>query len=684
MAGEPEDRPNTASAVAVLDDVVVSIGGTPRSGQQTMASSVAQALSRREHLLVQAGTGTGKSLGYLVPALLDAAAGRRTVISTATLALQRQLLAKDIPIVLDRAGPVVEPLLGRPVRAALVKGRGNYLCRLRLAEGSSSDADGLFELPGRLEQQAASVRRWADGTSTGDRDDLPDPVDPRVWRALSVSGRECVGRSRCPYGADCFSEAARDAAASADLVVTNHTLLSIHTSGDAPVLPEFDNVVVDEGHELAARATAAATGTLTAALVRDALRGATGLVDQVLVDRVRDAAQAFEDAVATASAEVAGRPDRRLPQAPAVLVRALALVRDATYGAMAGLAGGRQEPDAMSRAQRMVAALTEVHDLAGTLMVDDPAMVRWVEADGAGLSVAPMSAGALLARTLFSRAVVVATSATLTVAGSFSATAADLGLRGPGRAVDDGEPAPADPPEDEPSPARWARQDVGSPFDYPKQAILYVPRDLPPPGRDGASAPVLARIGSLVRAAGGRTLVLAASWRGVEAIAEYLVDAAVPGVRVLAQTRGAAVGPLVGAFAADESSVLVGTLSLWQGVDVPGAACTCVILDKIPFPRPDDPVLAARSEAAAARGVSGFAAVSMPHAALLMAQGAGRLIRSAQDRGVVAVLDPRLRTKSYGSALMGSMPPMWRTEDLAVVVGALERLRTDPQPTPTS
>jgi ATP-dependent DNA helicase DinG len=649
-----------------------------------MAQAAAAAFEGREHLLVQAGTGTGKSVAYLVPAVLDLLNGRSTVVSTATLALQRQLIAKDIPAVLDRLSPALAPVLGRSPVAALLKGRGNYVCRLRLVESGSSaesDPDGLFELPGRLEREAAKIRRWAGQSTTGDRDDLPDPVDPRVWRALSVNGRECVGRARCPYGSECFSEAARDAAAEADLVVTNHALLAIHAVGEAPVLPEFDNLVVDEAHDLAARTTSAATGTLSGNLVRDAVRGASTLVDAALLERCADAAQALDRALAAAELEVAGRPDRRLKQAPQELVRALALVRDAAYATISALSARQSDPDSIARAQRVVAALTDVHDIAGTLIVDDPARVRWVAEDPAGLAVAPLSVGDLLGRGLFDRATVVATSATLTVGESFAPTAVDLGLFGRGgRAA--GAPSPsgaaaggAEAAGPEPGEPGWSHLDVGSPFDYRRQGILYVPQDLPPPGREAVAQAVLDRISTLVRAAGGRTLVLAATWRGAEAITEHLLAEHIPGVVVLAQTRGMPVAPLVAAFAAQEESVLVGTLSLWQGVDVPGRACACVIIDKLPFPRPDDPVLAARAEAAAARGASGFATVSLPHAALLLAQGAGRLIRSADDRGVVAVLDPRLRTKSYGGTLLASLPPMWRTDDLPLVVGALERLR---------
>jgi ATP-dependent DNA helicase DinG len=297
------------------------------------------------------------------------------------------------------------------------------------------------------------------------------------------------------------------------------------------------------------------------------------------------------------------------------------------------------------------------------------------------LTVADRIAGALLPK-----ATVIATSATLQVGGTFTALAADWGLRGEGSPLNrpavaataevgaQGPAAEANQSGADGAPGAWSHLDVGSPFDYQRQAILYLPRDLPLPGREATSDALLARIGALVRAAGGRTLVLASAWRAVDAIADYLDDAAIPGVEVLVQQRGSPPSQLVSAFAQRHEAVLVGTLSLWQGVDVPGPSCSMVILDKIPFPRPDDPVLAARAAAAAAQGRSGFGAVSLPHAGLLLAQGAGRLIRSSDDRGVVAILDPRLTQRSYGGYLLKSLPPMWRTSETEVVLGALRRL----------
>ncbi len=629
----------------VLAGLVGQIGGQPRPGQLAMAEAVDNAVRERRSLLVQAGTGTGKSFAYLVPAALWAlTADRPVVISTATLALQRQLLAKDLPAV----GDALTALGHRPPRAAVVKGRSNYLCRLRLQESGGGQEDALFDLPGRLEQQAASVRRWAEETDTGDRDDLPTQVDARVWGAFSVSGRQCVGRQKCPVGADCHAELARDRAGEADLVVTNHSLLAIDAVGEVPVLPERDLVVVDEAHELAARFTQASTQALTAQALADFLRLAAGLVGEGTAARCAQAGDAFRLAMMRT-------PEGRLSELPAALVAALALVRDSHHEALTSLSGS-SEAGSLSRRQVAIAAATEVHDRAGILLASGDDLVRWATADPSGLSCAPLTVAGQIRTGLLERSTVVATSATLKLGGSFSPTALELGL-GPAES------------------GTYEALDVGSPFDYGSQGILYLPSDLPAPHRDGISAQALTRIRDLVEAAGGRTLVLAASWRSVDAVAEALADGVGEGFSVLVQERGVPVGPLVAQFAGDERSVLVGTMSLWQGVDVPGPSCTCVVIEKIPFPRPDDPILSARTDRANASGRSGFATVSLPQAALLLAQGSGRLIRTSSDRGVVAILDSRIATRTYGRYLVDSLPQMWRTSDTAAALGALARLR---------
>ena len=639
---------------AVLAAVVAGIGGEPREGQVRMAEAVAGALSAGDHLLVQAGTGTGKSLAYVIPAVEHVRSGEDpVVIATATLALQHQLVSRDLPAV-DAA---LRESGHDGVNFAVLKGRANYLCLQRLNDPTEAQLELDTESPrsaGRLEQQAVRVREWAEHTETGDRDEIAD-IDPRVWRAFSVSARECVGAAKCAFGDTCFAEQARARAGAADIVVTNHAMLALHALESLPVLPEHSAVVVDEGHEFTERATSAVTVELSPASLNRAAAGARRLLNRETSTLLDEAATTLADALF----EVEGRLD----PAPDSVRAALALVRDASHAALTDLSGGdTSDPDEVARRARASAAMSDVHDVAGEILGADEYSVVWVTRFGAaGTPVmyhAPLSVAGPIRDGLMADRPVVLTSATLSLGGDFSHVARELGLGL--EAVDT---------------RAWSAMDVGSPFDFGKQGILYVAADLPRPGRDGPSEAALDRLLELVDAAGGRTLALYSSWRGVEAAADRLAEWS--GGEVIVQRRGDSVGSLVRRFAQDPSSVLVGTMSLWQGVDVPGDACVLVVIDRIPFPRPDDPLIQARSKRVAESGGNGFTAVSVPRAALLMAQGAGRLIRSSDDRGVVAVLDPRLQTAGYGSFIKRSMPPLWPTTDTATVLGALSRLADD-------
>ncbi|MGI9197069.1 MAG: ATP-dependent DNA helicase [Candidatus Nanopelagicales bacterium] len=634
-----------------------ALGGTPRAGQEEMALAVAECLAtapraRRgdgppAHLLVQAGTGTGKSLAYLTPAALHAASGRPVVISTATLALQRQLVERDLPVV----SAALEPLLGRPLTYAVLKGRHNYVCKERLhrAGDDAEDDDAIFAAPRtELGRQAIAVRQWALETQTGDRDEYGEPIDARVWRGLSVARRECVGESKCAFGEECFTARRREIAMQADIVVTNHAMLAIHYVEGIPVLPEHDALVVDEAHELVDRMTQALTMELSARAVETAAGRARAYIT----------AEALDDLLAAGEelAEALKGIDGRFREPGRDLTLALTRVRDAARVAV-GQIGSEDDLDTLAARQRARGALDEVFDAAGRLLAATPQEVTW--GDGSGTAcLAPLDVSGLMRNGLFAERPAVLTSATLTAAGGFDAVATALGLQ--------------------PGDLEWQGLDVGSPFDYARQGILYVARHLPPPGREGIPEESLDEVGALIEAAGGRTLVLCSSWRAVERIGDYL---RVRGVEdVLVQRRGDTVAPLVERFAAERDSSLVGTLSLWQGVDVPGATCSLVIIDRIPFPRPDDPVVSARQDAVDAAGGSGFAAVSLPRAGLMLAQGAGRLIRDTADRGVVAVLDPRLATAGYARRLRDSLPPLWFTTDREAALGALRRLREEVRP----
>lgn len=631
----------------LLAHAVAALGGAERTGQAAMARAVHGAMESGRHLAVQAGTGTGKSLAYLVPAIVRAMEDDQAVIvSTATIALQRQLVERDLP----RLADALEPHLDRRPTFSILKGRNNYLCRNKVAEVPLDPDDGIGDTGALIDSSTLSktaaqvlmLREWADDTEDGDRDSLDRGVSDMAWRQVSVTSRECVGAAKCPMGDTCFAEAAKARAADVDVVVTNHALLAIDALSDGLILPQHECVVVDEAHELDARITSVATDELTSTGVTLTAKRAknAGAVEEA--GDLEDAAGMLQEALVSLGHDGVGRweeipPDVGVP---------LTALRDALWRAQTALATS-QEGDATER-QTVRAALENMHDAAVRILALDDADVVWLT-DRRALCVAPLTVSDLLRDRLFGENTVVLTSATLALGGKFDAMAAAWGL-----------------PRGE-----WDGMDVGTPFDPAKSGILYVARHLPKPGRDGTDPKVMDELASLITAAGGRTLGLFSSRRGAEAAAEEM-RRRLP-FEVLCQGDDA-IGNLVEQFTANENSCLFGTLSLWQGVDVPGPSLSLVVIDRIPFPRPDDPLLSARSDAANRAGRSGFMEVSATHAALLMAQGAGRLLRSVDDRGVVAVLDPRLATQRYGSWIAASMPPFWRTTDGAVARSALERL----------
>ncbi len=640
----------TADVHEVLHAAVEAVGGEDRAGQIQMAEAVRDALAGGTHLLVQAGTGTGKSLGYLVPSLLH---GKRVVVATATLNLQHQLVERDIPAMKDAARATLDTV----PHHAVVKGRGNYACLHRVREGAPDDQGSLIEVPeGTLGGEVVMLREWAEEQSgaghVGDRDSAPAHTE-QAWRQVSVTHRECLGAARCAHATECFAELAREDAQEAQVVVTNHALLAIDAIDGVPMLPEYDAVIVDEAHELAARVTQASTSELSADMVERASRRARSHArDGHAVDDLSDAADALVDVLTRVDE---GRIDTPGPP----LLSALALVRDAARACVSALKAppkepgrGESEPDAgRQQAQAMV---DDVRVVAERMASTSDTEVLWLS-DFRGskqLHVAPIDVSGALREKLFGTKTVVLTSATLMLGGGFDPVAASLGLT-PG--ADD-----------------WAGLDVGSPFDYAKQSMLYVAKHLPPPGRDGLVEAQIDEITSLVQAAGGRTLGLFSSRRAAETAAEQVRER-LPDIDIWCQ-GDAQLPELARRFAETPSTCLFGTLSLWQGVDLPGDTCQLVIIDRVPFPRPDDPLMSARQRLVEKRGGNGFMTVAAQHAALLLAQGSGRLIRRDTDRGVVAILDPRLVTARYGSFLAASLPPMWRTTDHDVVIKALERL----------
>lgn len=658
------DSDNAIKVRKALDAAVSAIGGKPRDGQIAMAEAVANALSDRHHLLVQAGTGTGKSLAYLVPALVH---GKKVLVATATLALQRQLVERDLP----KIKPALEKELGRELTFAVYKGVGNYLC-LQKMNGTADDPEqeALLEI-GTLEKEAKRLRDWAEKPgSSGDKDDAPE-VDRRVWFANSVSGRECIGKDDCAFGARCFSANAKAKAQTADVVVTNHTLLAIEIVDSHPILPERDAIILDEAHEFMDRTTQAVTEELTAGRVERAAAMAKKHMPGKLTDTLKKAADKFAEAIADYADDIRSDASKagRLPDVPAQLEAPIRGLKDATSAVIASINADSaiMDNDAMAERARVKGAVNEIQIICAKMLKPGAHQVMWFEPNFATLYLAPLSVSGVLQKKLLTQSPVIATSATLTIGKSFDAIAKSIGF-----VVGGNE---ADIEEGEIDPANVQMLDVGSPFDFANQGMLYLPKHLPEPGRDGPSKEVLTELGELIDAAGGRTLALFSSWRGVEMADEHLRKVlAELDIPIITQKRGDSVGSLVERFASLPRSILLGTISLWQGIDVPGPSCTLVAIDRIPFPRPDEPVMAARAAEADEAGGSGFKQVSLPRAALLLAQGTGRLIRSVDDRGVVAILDSRIVSKSYGSTLLNSMPPFWRTSDGVVVRNSLKSL----------
>ena len=614
-----------AEAASVVRRVTAALpGGEDRPGQAAMATAVADAIATGRHLCVQAGTGTGKTLGYLVPALLS---GKRTVVATATKALQEQLIGRDLPFL---AG-----VLGSPFTAALLKGRSNYLCRAALADAVGLPEQGrLVDDPPRA--RLAELVSWAADTPTGDRSDLPFAVSNAEWSAVSVGVGECPGRARCPHGEVCFAEQARDAAAEADIVVVNTHLYGLHLASGAAVLPEHEVVVVDEAHALEDIAADTLGLRLGPGRLENLARSCRGLFTPD-----HPAAAGVDAAGVRLGLVLDGLAGRRVEPSEGDLGVALVGCGEAVATVLEAARSLDLGGDAASRRDRVSQLATGLAGDVRALAEPDERRVAWVEGGASPvLRVAPVDVGAELAGRLFSNVTAVLTSATLAVGGSFDPVADRLGLP-------DGE---------------WDGIDVGSPFDHEGSALLYCAAHLPDPRSDDWEAAAHTELEALVRAAGGRTLALFTSRRAMESAAAALRDR-LP-FEVLVQDE--LPRPVLHQrFLDDETSVLFATQGFWQGFDAPGPTCSLVVIDRLPFARPDDPLAVARREAATRARRNAFAAVDLPAAAVLLAQGAGRLVRTTTDRGVVAVLDRRLATASYRWTLVRSLPPMRRTKDAA-------------------
>jgi ATP-dependent DNA helicase DinG len=673
-----------------LDKITAQMaGGEHRPEQQEMCRAVAEALATGTHLVVQAGTGTGKSLAYLVPAALS---GQKVVVATATKALQDQLRDKDLPLVESGLG------LPAPLDYAVLKGRSNYICRQRVAEvgsggiqaelgdqggGRADEPDweapeaGATARPVELAEREAAppegvveqVRElvaWSQTSRTGDRADLSFEPSDRAWNMVSVGPRECPGAFNCPSGGSCFAEAARDRAAAADIVVVNTHLYGAHLASGGVVLPEHEVVVFDEAHQLEEVMTSSLGVELTPGRFRtlvtaarplveerdadllDSLAAAGDLLGTLLSDRVGD--RVLEDGRRGAGADADADEDLSdlLARTADVSRRVIDALRRS--GAQRSfVSGDADDPDKASRKTRTLQAAAHLAEDLHRLVGRTDSEVAWVDGTrrNARLRLSPIDVGPALSGMLWGTITAVLTSATI-----------------PPRVVE--RVGLDDFPTEE--------LNVGSPFDYRAHSLLYVARHLPDRRAEGAEEALFEELGLLIEAAGGRTLALFTSRRATEAAAEALAPE-LPYALLLQGDQPK--GRLLEEFASDETSCLFATLGFWQGVDIPGRALSLVTIDRLPFPRPDDPLLQARRDRAGSRA---FSLVDLPRAATLLAQGAGRLIRTTDDKGVVAVLDPRLATASYRGVLLERLPPMRRSVDRSEVESFLRRALEEAPP----
>ena len=626
-------------------------GGESRPGQARMAAEVARAIAADRHLVVRAGTGTGKTLGYLVPAILS---GRRVVVATATRALQDQLASKDLPF--------LERHLDRPFTWAVLKGRSNYVCVQRLAEIEPASASGgatassarrsdQLALDGFVERvdrdELRRIAAWATATETGDRADLADEPSEAAWAAVSTTSRDCPGARRCPRGDACFAEKARARAAEADVVVVNLHLYGLDLASDGAILPEHEIAVIDEAHVTEDTISATAGIEIGPGRFSHLSRMLRGILAEAgdTVTGVADAASVLTGAIA------ARRDERLVAPLPAEVADALVTARERVAKAQVALRAIPDDTtdDASARAIRARQAATSLMDELAAVAQPGDNQVLWVTGPehAPALRMAPIDVAGLLRERLWSQRAAVLTSATLA----------------PGFGPHLGLPQRSD-----------ELVDVGSPFDYPGNGLLYCASRLPRPTHPDWPGAAVDELEALVRAAGGRTLALFTSYRAMNRAVEALRDR-LP-YPLLAQ--GDLPKPrLIERFAAEPETCLFATMSYWQGVDVPGPSLSLVTIDRLPFPRPDDPLLQARRERA---GDQAFITIDVPRAATMLAQGTGRLIRTATDRGAVAILDPRLATARYGPKIVATLPKMRRTKDRAEVERFLRELRADGEP----
>jgi len=643
LPAAPADSLKLAVGAAFSDTGALAravTGYEPREGQRAMAEAVASVIESGGTLLVEAGTGTGKTLAYLIPAILS---GRRVLVSTGTKNLQEQIFFKDLP--------ALRSALEVPFTATLMKGRSNYLCIHRFEQYKTTAAPDAFLLP--------MIDQWAQRTETGDRAELRDlPEDLPLWKEMTASAETCLG-GECPQLDTCFITRMRQRAAESDVVIVNHHLLcadaSVRKSAYGEVIPSCPTLVVDEAHQLEDVATqyfgVAVSGYRIDDLLRDGER-VTGIDIARDLERIADRARIFfaglQLARAATASPLADARARYTAESIAehyadgmMLVGALDGLEASLALALkrAGEPGAVIEPN--EDAEALVRRAGEIRDdLKFLLRASDSDFVYYLEirARGVFLRAAPIDVSRIVQDALFNRMrTAVLTSATLAVDGSFEYVRGRLGIKHPHELR------------------------VASEFDYARQAILYLPRRMPPPRSPKFAESVAREVIDILKRTEGRAFVLFTSYSVLRIVQEFVEMAVSYPVFVQGTLPRSA---LIEQFRRTSNAVLLATSSFWQGVDVVGDALSCVIIDKLPFASPSDPVTAARIEAIGARGGDAFSEYQVPLAILALQQGLGRLIRHRHDRGVLAVLDPRLRTMGYGRRFLDSLPPAPVTSDI--------------------
>jgi ATP-dependent DNA helicase DinG len=647
-AEEPYVEPSEEGGIALDDDIVqidedralelldkitedLPGGGERREGQRDMVRAVAAGISRKRHTVVEAGTGVGKSLAYLVPAALSK---RRVVIATATKNLQDQLAGKDAPTVAEHV---------TPLKVAVLKGRANYLCRLKAQEvgaPTQMSFDAGDDVPATVVDQVRRILDWSNTTSNGDRDELSFEVDGRAWRTLSVSPQECLGRVQCPQGQSCFAELAKDQAASSDIVIVNSHLYGAHLASGSTILPAHDIVVFDEAHEVVNIFSQLLGTSLNANRFRalaTMARSVLGAEHANLCTDLTQFADRFERALEEQfdSNELKGLSE----QVNALLAEGTHLTIQVTELLRATETGSQTDEIRRIRTQGPAVHLT--NDLARLGAVSDDELT-WLNRRDREIDIelSLIDIGPRLRDELWPSVTGILTSATIP-----ETLVESLGLGG----ISD-------------------ELQVASPFNYAENSLLYVPEHLPARTSDDAEEAIALELIDLIVAAGGRTLALFTNRTVMKRVADEVsqgVDTPILVQDTLSRKR------LIERFRDEESASLFAVTSYWQGIDVPGTSLSLVTIDRLPFRRPDDPLSVARRDRA---GDQAFSKVDLPHATMLLAQGVGRLIRSETDRGVVAVLDTRLATANYRGRMLKKLPPMRRTRNKEEVLAFLRSI----------